>query len=379
MPKDAEEIWTQSGKDSRLSDDEVREKYKELIATTTTYHRIRHFTKAVDTFFHFSENLFGGPQLDAPLKSPIFPLGNFRSGTSFLEKVISDHDSIGYFTYTSQVFPRSPIMTGLGMKYVPALNTPMLPIHMPSSVDALSPYEGEPIWRWCKNNPWSSDPINVLGADFSDPAFESLLLRVINKHLISQKKERFINKNPWNTHRVGYLSRLYDDAKFVYIVRHPHRMLRSQIDLVGLHRRTLGHLKNFNDVFSDQFGTPRVFFRTPDSEEFIHRYETDPLRATAMSIVDFDAAFEVEAEKASLKDRILRVRYEDLTADFSSQMRRIFQHVGLLDPEGEAVIQQNEQNYLRKDLISAKSNLPRFDAETEDILKPLADKYDYSV
>jgi hypothetical protein len=373
------EYWTQSGKDSQLSDAELAEKYKEIIDTTTLYYRIRHVTRAADGMFNALENAFYGARLDAPLNAPIFPLGNFRSGTSFLEKVISDHPTVGYFTYTSQIFPRSPVITRAAMRVIPALNTPMLPIHMPANVDALSPYEGEPIWRWCSNNCWTDHDVNVLDRSFADPAFERLLLKVINKHLLSQGKSRFVNKNPWNTLRVGYLSKLYPDAKFVYITRHPHRMLRSQVDLEGIHERTLGHISDFNSVFSDQFASPREFFRTPSAKDYIERYKTDRLLATAMSIADFDATFDQEVEKAGLGERIYRVRYEDLLSGFGEEMRRIFNSLGLNDAEGEAVIDVNEEKYLRKDLVSSKTNLPRYRDDVEEVLAPLAKKHVYDV
>lgn len=369
--------WTQSGKDSQLDDAQLADKYKEIIDTTTLYYRIRHLTGAADWAFNHIENAFSFSRLSAPLKAPIFPLGNFRSGTSFLEKVISDHPTIGYFTYTSQVFPRAPIITNATMRVIPALNTPMLPIHMPNTVDTMSPYEGEPIWRWCSNHCWTDHSCNVLDASFSDPGFEKLLNKVINKHLISQKKTRFINKNPWNTLRVGYLNKLYPDARFVYIVRHPHRMLRSQVDLEVIHKRTLGHLKNFNQVFSDQFAYPREFFKTPSSAEYTELYKTDSLQATAMSIVDFDTTFDQEVEKAGLEDKIYRVRYEDMLDSFADQMHPMFEFLGLDDSDGQHVLTVNEEKFLRKDLVSSNSPIPDFPEHVEEILRPLVEKHGY--
>ena len=155
--------YTQSGKDSQLTDAELKEKYKAIIHETTLYYRLRHLTKACDWLFHTLENLVYARAIKAPLQAPIFPLGNFRSGTSFLEKVITDHPTIGSFVYASQIFPRSPLVTKFAMSLAPSLNARMLPIHMPNSVDTLSPYEGEPIWRHCKNNCWTDHATNVLG------------------------------------------------------------------------------------------------------------------------------------------------------------------------------------------------------------------------
>ena len=377
--RSAKTVYTQSGKDSQLTDDELREKYKDLIAETTLYYRLRHITKLGDLAFNLLENIVYSQSIKKPLDAPIFPLGNFRSGTSFLEKVITDHPTIGSFVYASQVFPCSPLVTKLAMTLVPAINSKMLPIHMPSTVDTQSPYEGEPIWRQCKNNCWTDHPVNVLDADFSDPHFEKTFQYVANKHLISQNKSRFVNKNPWNTLRVGYLAKLYPDAKFVYIIRNPYRMLRSQIDLEGVHERTLGHLKDYNEVFSDQFAAPREFFRTTNSQEYIDLYKTDRALATAMSIADFDATFDHEVEKGGLEDRIHRVRYEDLVAHFAAQMTEVFEFLDLHDDDGKEVIATNEAQYLRKDLVSSKSELPRYNDDIEAVLRPLAEKHGYLI
>lgn len=371
--------YTQSGKDSHLTDPQLHEKYKALIDDMTLYYRLRHVTKRSDWLFHKLENLFYPKAIQKPLQSPIFPLGNFRSGTSFLEKVISDHSSIGSFVYASQIFPRSPIITKMAMTAVPGLNTKMLPIHMPKAVDTQSPYEGEPIWRHCKNNCWTDAKLNILDNTFADPHFERTFISVANKHLICQGKQRFINKNPWNTLRVGYLSKMFPDAKFVYIIRNPFRVLRSQLDLEGIHERTLGHLKNYNEVFSDQFATPRVFFRTPNSQEYIDLYKTNRVLATAMSIVDFDNAFDEEVEKGGLENRIHRIRYEDLLANFVESSIDIFEFLELLDEDGQEVIRFNQENYLRKDLVSSKSELPRFHEEVERVLMPMAVKHGYII
>src|SRR4029079_446514 len=127
---------------------------------------------------------------------------------------------------------------------------------------AQSPFEGEPIWRFCRNNCWSADPVNVLDTGFEDREFERVLRRTIVKHLRSQGKRRFTNKNPWNTYRAGYLARLFPDARFIYIVRHPYRMLRSQLDLGQIAKRAYEGMPHFSERFSDAFGRERGFLRT---------------------------------------------------------------------------------------------------------------------
>jgi hypothetical protein len=366
------------GADQLLDDDQLAAKYDELISTTSLYYRIRHLTRATDAVFNRLENLAFRKRIAAPVTAPIFPLGNFRSGTSFLEKVIADHFDVGHFTYTSQIFPRAPIITSATVRRVPALNKPMKPFHVPNDVTVESPYEGEPIWRFCTNHCWTDEPSNVLDGRFEDRRFERTLQAAINKHLISQGKSRFVNKNPWNTLRIGYLDKLYPDAKFVYIVRHPHRMLRSQLDLEAMCARAFRDMPRYNEIFSDQFQPPRVFFRTPNSRPYIDLYPDDRVLATAMSIVDIDETFDQQVTEAGLGGRVHRVRYEDLMADFSSEMTRIFEFCELEPGEARRVIADNEAGFLRRDLVSSTAPPPQFSADIAEVLAPLVAKYRYT-
>jgi hypothetical protein len=256
----------------------------------------------------------------------------------------------------------------------------MTPIHMPSSiVTAKSPFEGEPIWRFCRNNCWTPEAVNVLDGRFEDPAFEKVLRRTIVKHLRSQRKRRFTNKNPWNTYRAAYLARLFPDARFVYIVRHPHRMLRSQLDLGDMARQAFSGMPRFNETFFDAFGPQRVFMRTHRYAEIVNACQRDPAHGTAISITDCDEVFEQSVQDAGIAGRLTRLRYEDLVSDFRNEMERVFRGAGLNDAASGRAIDKAASTLLRQDLRSQKSSMPRFSAAAEQALEPIMQKYSYTV
>src|SRR5690606_21520907 len=49
------------------------------------------------------------------------------------------------------------------------------------------------------------------------------------RKLTWRNRRRPLLKNPANTPRVGLLKQMFPDAKFVYIVRHPHAVYRSNV------------------------------------------------------------------------------------------------------------------------------------------------------
>ncbi len=368
---------TDMARDLRLEDQEFERKYKEFRSQARLFYRLRVATRASDAVFNKAENFFYRQSINKPIDAPIFLLGNFRSGTSFFEKVLSDHNAVGHFTYGSQIFPRSPIFTSALIRRFSFLNTTMIPVHMPSTVNTESPYEGEGIWRFCKNNCWTSSPVNILDRNYTDPEFENLFRICIQKHLISQKRKRFINKNPWNTLRVGYLSKLFPDARFLYITRHPHRQLRSQLDLEQIVQRVACGLEYFNEAFSDQFYPPRMFFRTHNSTPYIRLYPENKVMATAMSIVDFDEEFDEQVKQSGVEDRLFRIRYEDLVEDFSRILQEVYDFLDLGGEEAKRVIDYNKANYLRRNLTSSVAPVPEFNEEVNNCLSVLRNKHGY--
>lgn len=365
-----------------LTDAQFRAKYRAFRQTSQFSYRLRHFTKPADRVASAIENLFLGRKTLEPLDSPVFVTGNFRSGTSMLEKILADHPKLGYYNLLSLVFPSSPYFAALMGRVLPGFAESATPPHQPNLViDATWPGECEEIWRRCRNNIFTDEPSNVLGADFRDERFEREFIQSINKHLICQGVKRFINKNPLNTLRVDYLARLFPDARFVHIVRHPYRLLKSQIDLQAMWARVLEPSggRDYNEFFSDTFLPPkRLYPRTARWSEIIRTSERDRDLAFAMSIVDVEDALNEAVEASQLQERMCRVRYEDLRSRFEPEIEQIFEHIRLLDEDARKVIAASAANFLHKDLLSSVTPLPRFRPEVEGELKPFLEYYGFS-
>lgn len=369
---------TNMSAESALSRDALDAKYGVFRKNVLRAYAMRRPMRALDAMVARVEDLLHGDELDAPLDRPIFVLGNFRSGTTFLEQVLAQHPSLGHFTLTTSAFPRSPRFADTMRRTIPGFASTMAAPHHPNMViDASSPFEAEAIWRFCRNNLWTTEASNVLDAGFSDPPFERLLRRLIQKQLRLRGRARFINKNPPNTVRLGFLSRVFPDARFIYIVRHPLRMLRSQLDMETAIRRVFpaGSERDYGEAFSNLF-VPRakLFMRTGRHAAITAAYAREPALGLAMSLVDVHHELTGMQERGGLGGRVLTIRYEDLVTSFELEITRVLEFVGLNDEAGRALARGQACSVDDK-LISRRSPPPTFSPAVLETLRPLAESF----
>merc|ERR1719245_1192806 len=99
--------------------------------------------------------------------------------------------------------------------------------------------ECESIWLQCNNhysinrhyqwdtlddiklNPDNTTNCDLLDKSFEDKRFEKYLKTSIKMLLLHRKCSRFIWKNPINGFRIGFIKKMFPDAKFVFISRNP--------------------------------------------------------------------------------------------------------------------------------------------------------------
>jgi hypothetical protein len=333
-------------------------------------------TKPLNAVAGAIENLLCGSRLKQKVDRPIFILGNFRSGTSLLETLLLRSSETASFNYFSQILPDSPGLSLLLRRMAPSLDPPMNIPHQPNSkVSGLDPFEGEPFWRACKNNYWTDAKSNILGRDFVDEPFARYFKKTINKYLVTHGKTRFINKNPWNTLRIGYLSSIFPDAKFVYIVRKPTKILQSHLDMERIFETLFRKHPGLNETLSEQFFPPRVFFRTPRHAEIVATHQKDKMLASAMAIDDFDASFVKECETLAPTARPCVVRYEDLVADLPTQIQRLMEFLEL--PRLSDASLADMGGLIDKSLVAGKRSSTRYPERVEACFQRLNTAYGY--
>eukprot|EP01084_Bolivina_argentea_P249905 418511_1 len=267
-------------KDHEMTDEEFNLKYAGFRHEAG---RMLLFNKSLlrklNYLFHYIELylLHGGPnrlKKKFPIKKPIFIIGDFRSGTSVLERLISHHNDICYFSMSHQVLWSGPFLWSKFLAWMGFIRENVLGhkswnrpgnkgIYYPHSSNVLldrgRPFEIENLWEYCnknlatnRNNKWETlDNIDInldnnsnddiLDENYNDPAFETLLINsirlILANHSSKSKRPRFILKNPLNGYRIGFIYKLFPDAKFIHIARNPLKTTLSQIRMADSNLR----------------------------------------------------------------------------------------------------------------------------------------------
>jgi hypothetical protein len=128
----------------------------------------------------------------------------------------------------------------------------------------------EPIWAAFFPHLHQASRSEHLGADTSNPRFESFYRDHIQKLLLARGGARYLCKGNYNITRLEYLLRLFPDARFIVPVRDPvaqvaslmkqHRLFRricAADPRARAHLRQLGHF---------EFGPDRMPIHTGDDD-----------------------------------------------------------------------------------------------------------------
>lgn len=277
---------------------------------------------------------------------PIFVVGPYRSGTTILEQIIAAHADVAHFWYLTNVYSRSPV-TGYGMAHL--LRTlgvldgaSVLSVHNPRiSFTMLSPYECEWVWSQSEKSLWDERCTDLtVGSEFSDPRFERYLRSMIRRHILVQRATRFVNKNPVNCLRIGYLHRLFPDARFVTIVRHP-------VDTVLSHHRAAARMRRV--VYADA-RVRRTFqvdlhidilsmcIKTRTYAQTLALDQVHPLLGIANQWKDLQTeVLDSIDREPGLGERVLPLCYEDLVSQPAHTLERVWRFVELHGEQADAI------------------------------------------
>lgn len=167
---------------------------------------------------------------------------------------------------------------------------------------------------------------------------------------------RFVNKHPRNSVRIDYLDAIFPDARFIHVIRDGRAVVNSM--LTQLRRRPRRAEVPFGR-----------FCKPPNWREWIR---DDLVEQTALQWREIVAY--VRARRASLGERYLEIRYEDLCSRTRPLVGELFAFAGLSTGAGEldAVPERLEnQNHRYRETLAA-DEIETIERVAGGLLKELA-------
>lgn len=184
-------------------------------------------------------NAMAKPEIVAPL----FIIGHWRSGTTFVHNVLSRDPQFGYCTTYQTVFPHMMLYGSSFFKPLAALCMPKtrptdnleLTVEQPQeeefALTNMTPAAYYHFWSLPQQAELYRDKYLFLDSCTAEERAEFChsVQKMMQIALHCQNKSRFLSKNPPHTARIALLHRMFPDAKFIYLVRNPYTVFESTV------------------------------------------------------------------------------------------------------------------------------------------------------
>lgn len=172
---------------------------------------------------------------------PVFILGHWRSGTTFVHNVLSCDSHFGYNTTYQTVFPHLMMwgqpffkknMSWLMPDKRPTDNMELavdLPQEEEFALANMMPYTYYNFWFLPQYQQEYADKY-LLFNDITEAeleVFEEVFTKLIKISLWNTGGSQFLSKNPPHTGRVKELVKMFPNAKFIYLMRNPYTVFES--------------------------------------------------------------------------------------------------------------------------------------------------------
>jgi hypothetical protein len=247
---------------------------------------------------------FGDAIEKTTVKSPVFILGHYRSGTTHLHELLALDPQYASPTRYQTFNPHTFLSTESWRK--PLVEPFMLPRRVQEDEVAymvLSQFS--PYMDWCF--PRSRDGygryLTFERANADEVEAWARATVTFLKALTLRYNRPLILKSPPHTARVKLLLKLFPDARFIHIRRNPYKVFLSTVSL----------LKAVNPVFRLQGGPWSI-----DENDVLQTYKTMYEAYLA------DRRFVPQGQ-------LIEIAYEDLDREPISQLERVYQQLSLGD------------------------------------------------
>ncbi|WP_443191898.1 sulfotransferase [Pseudomonas indica] len=324
---------------------------------------------------------------DLRVDRPVYVAGLARSGTTILLEKLAAHPSVASHRYIDFPPVLTPYWWNRWLALVPkSEETARERAHKDGiEVTSQSPEAFEEM-LWMAFFPDTHDPTHssVLGRDATNPAFERFYDEHLRKLLAVRDSQRYVAKGNYNLVRLGYLHRLYPEARFILATREPvwhiaSLMKQQKLFVAGetAEPRALEHMRRVGHY---EFGLDRRPINVGDdaaSARIMALWEAGQEVegwARYWAAVYRHVADTLDADPA-LREACLVVRYEDLCTAPQETLGRVFAHSQLdIQPADleRAATGLHAPGYYRPDFNEEERAL------IEAITQPVAARFGYA-
>jgi hypothetical protein len=249
---------------------------------------------------------------------PIFVMGHWRTGTTLMHDLLSVDPHLAYPTTYECFFPHHFLLTE---GTLPKVMKVLLPKKRPQDdvpVGFDRPQEeefaimmlgqGTPYLThaWPRFGPADSDYLDFEGvADADQKTWADAFLWFYRRLLLKHGGKPLVMKSPANAARLKLLTKLFPDARFIYLARNPLDVFPSTVKL-------------WRALYSTQ-----GLHNPPHLDGWLDDYILD-------MFVRLTEAYERDRHLIP-KDRLVELRYEDLVKDPVATMRDIYARLDIGD------------------------------------------------
>ena len=188
--------------------------------------------------FKFIEERKYKEEIEKQEPKPVFIIGHFRSGTTYLHYLMSHDRNMSYVSTFQAMVPGNFIVWSKFFKKLLAASLPETrpmddvrmapdyPYEEEYGIANLSPYSFYHGWYFPRKMREYFDKY-VLFKYGMEEKWKKVYSYLLKKVVYESGKETILLKNPPNTGRIKQLIDLYPDAKFIHIYRNPYHVFFS--------------------------------------------------------------------------------------------------------------------------------------------------------
>jgi len=296
---------------------------------------------------------------------PVFIIGHWRSGTTFVHNVFACDKHFGYNTTYQTIFPNIMLFAQpffkmclhMGMPHKRPTDNLELDVDLPQEEEFalanMMPYSYYNFWFFPKHTMEYCDRFLTFekATEEEYQTYKDTLLKLIKISLWNTKGQQFLSKNPPHTAHIKMLLEMFPNAKFIYLVRNPYTVFESTY---SFYTNTIQPLR-VQEITNEQI-----------EANFVEVYRK--------------MYYAYEEQKLLIpKGNLVEIKFEDFEADSFGLTRDIYQ---TLDLPGFSESQESISKYLGKKK-GYKKNEYKYDDHTiqvvEDKWSMALDKWGYKI